>query len=175
MTSDLYAGIYEGTLNIPEPTPLKGSDISMPFFFVPDSIFGLHQNVMKPFAQSEHSSKEQEHYNYRVSRARITIECAFGILTARWRIFERPLAFNLATVEAIIVATILLHNFLITQQLIRGAVAEINNYEDGFCLNDPINLVDEGDNRIFANSERQRRKLMEYFQTLAGLFARPKK
>lgn len=40
------------------------------------------------------------------------IENAFGILTARWRIFKGPISASPETVQLIIEATVCLHNYL---------------------------------------------------------------
>lgn len=166
MASDLYTGIEEESLNIPKPTVLEGSDIFMPYFFVGDSIFALHKNLMKPYAQTEHLTRSQEHFNYRISRARINIECAFGILTTRWRIFERPLGMKVETVELIIMATVLLHNFIITLDLNTGKGAE--GYSDYQHQPDRTDYVDEVDDRACQRSEIQRQKLQEYLISPAG-------
>lgn len=59
MSTDLYKGMYESTLDIPEPSILNGTNISMPYYIVADGIFALHTNLMKPFAESEHLDKKQ--------------------------------------------------------------------------------------------------------------------
>lgn len=45
-----------------------------------------------------------------MSRARGYIECTFGILANKWRIFHRPLDVNIDFVEKIIKACCILHN-----------------------------------------------------------------
>lgn len=164
MNSDLYKDNNEGSLNIPEPKNITGTNIMMPYFFVADSIFALHQNVMKPYTNTDNISKKKMIYNYRISRARINVECAFGILTARWRIFERPLPFNLPTSEKVIMPTLLLHNFVISEELNKGQ----SNYIDCHWADQSPNLVNEADNRIFGNSELQRRALSDYFVSPQG-------
>lgn len=51
-------------------------------------------------------------FNYRLSRARRCVECTFGILSNKWRIFRRPI--NLKHEFAIIItqACVVLHNFV---------------------------------------------------------------
>lgn len=51
-------------------------------------------------------------YNYRVCRCRRVVENAFGILAQRWRVYFRPLTCNIDTVNKIIKATTVLHNYL---------------------------------------------------------------
>ncbi|CAH1972161.1 unnamed protein product [Acanthoscelides obtectus] len=51
-------------------------------------------------------------YNYRLSRARQIVENAFGILVSRFRIFQKPIATNIETVDKIVLAACALHNWL---------------------------------------------------------------
>lgn len=51
-------------------------------------------------------------YNYRISRARVTIENAFGILVSRWRILRNSITCFPENAEKIVLATIALHNFI---------------------------------------------------------------
>lgn len=157
--------MHRGTLNIPEPEELKGTQILMPYFFVADSIFALHPNLMKPYTRSEYLTKNQEKYNYRISRARINIECAFGILVSRWRVFDRPLAVNLLTSEKIIMATMLLHNFIITEDWKEGRSDYIS---ENWTEHNKKQLVVRNDERILNSSESQRKKLMNYFCSAQG-------
>ena len=62
-------------------------------------------------------------YNYCHSRARRVIENVFGILFARWRIYNTFIQAKLENVEKIVLDTIVLHNYL----------REIDNTSD--CLN----------------------------------------
>lgn len=110
--SNLLTSLRNNTLNLPKgTTKLPGSEIQTPCFFVADDAFALTEYMMKPYSKRYLNNKEKI-FNYRLSRARRTIENAFGILAARWRIFRKPIAVNPCTVDSIIISTICLHNFL---------------------------------------------------------------
>ncbi|XP_028516516.1 uncharacterized protein LOC114575585 [Exaiptasia diaphana] len=66
---------------------------------------------MKPYPGKK-LTEQQRIYNYRLSRGRRTIENAFGILSAKWRIFRRPIKANVDLVELIVQSTVCLHNYL---------------------------------------------------------------
>lgn len=111
--SDLGKHINNGTLNIPEAKPLPGEVEPMPFCFVGDEAFPLKLNLMRPFpGRREGLELAVKIFNYRLSRARGTIENTFGILVARWRIFRTPIKTAVENVDGIIQAAVVLHNFL---------------------------------------------------------------
>ncbi|XP_031776865.1 uncharacterized protein LOC103317169 [Nasonia vitripennis] len=101
-------------LHIPAPTQLPSSDRFSPFVFISDEIFGLEKNLMKPYNRKLLRTEREKIFNYRLSRARFTIECAFGILCSKWQLLNNALRFNLITSKYIISACLCLHNFLIT-------------------------------------------------------------
>ena len=76
-----------------------------------DDIFPLKPWLIKPFP-GKRLSEPQKEYNYRLSRARRTIENAFGILASKWRIFRTPIKANVDLVENITKAAVCLHNYL---------------------------------------------------------------
>jgi len=69
---------------------------------------------MRPYARRNLIDNQQRIFNYRLSRARRIIENAFGILVAKWQIFQRSICLKLETAEAIVQATCCLHNFIIS-------------------------------------------------------------
>ncbi|XP_062559309.1 uncharacterized protein LOC134224092 [Armigeres subalbatus] len=102
--------LLHGELNLPDPDALPNAEV-IPYFIVGDAAFPLKQNLMRPYP-GRNLEEIQENFNYRLSRARRTIENAFGILTARWRILLAPLNLQPTSAENIVKATIVLHNFL---------------------------------------------------------------
>ena len=100
----------ENTLNLPELEPIDGMDGNIPYFLLGDEIFPLNIWLQRPYPGP--LDEEKKIFNYRVSRARRTIENAFRILSARWRIFRSPIRADVKTAELIVQAAVCLHNFL---------------------------------------------------------------
>ncbi|KAL1439360.1 hypothetical protein MTO96_010373 [Rhipicephalus appendiculatus] len=73
--------------------------------------YKLRPDFMRPLPGSR-TAPEEVIYNYRLSRARRCVENAFGILVSRWRIYERQINMEPDSVEVIVKATCVLHNFL---------------------------------------------------------------
>ncbi len=111
--SNLGKAITRGQLHIPEDAPLpEASDLGpMPYVMIGDEAFPLQKHLMRPFP-GRGTSKDQQIYNYRLSRARRIVENAFGILAARWRVYHTKKAVRPHWVNSIVKATCVLHNFL---------------------------------------------------------------
>lgn len=116
--SKLNELLLQNRLPIPAPKPLPGLQNSVPYVFIGDEGLPLLNNLIRPYP-GKHLSVEQRVFNYRLSRARRYVECAFGIFANKWRIFHRPLnvQYNFAT--DIIKACCVLHNFVICRDGIR--------------------------------------------------------
>lgn len=104
--------INKKQLNIPDDSLLPGTSVpNLPYVIVGDEAFGLSQHIMRPYAGKNITIKKRV-FNYRLSRARRLIECSFGILSNKWRIFHRPLNVSENFAEDIIKACVILHNFV---------------------------------------------------------------
>ena len=70
-------------------------------------------------------------FDYRLLRARRIIENSFGIATARFRIFRRPINAKISTVKSVTKAVVGLHNFLMkkTTKVIVSIVLQIISTE----------------------------------------------
>jgi len=81
--SEIGQAIKHEALNIPQgQIQLPSSNQSTPYFFIGDQAFPLMKNFMRLYAGRNLEEKKQI-FNYGLSRARRTIENAFGILSAR--------------------------------------------------------------------------------------------
>jgi len=83
---------------------------------------------MKPYP-GNNLTDEQRIFNYRLSRARRTIENAFGILVAKWKILQTRIDAQPKVASKIVLAAVALHNYCL--------------YTGGRdCRNVPENFVD---------------------------------
>lgn len=104
--------LYANQLNIPEPKCLPNTDDSpQPYVFVADEAFGLHKNLLRPYP-GRGLTNTRRIFNYRLSRARRTVECAFGVLSNKWRVLHTPLLVEPDFADDIIKACCILHNFV---------------------------------------------------------------
>ena len=133
------------------------TNVHLPLAFVADEIFALSNNILKPYKRSLQLTYEQKVFNYRLKRARLTIECAFGMLTSKFQILRQSLNFNLSTSKSIVVATVCLHNYIIARNLPRTCNT-VNKYYN--------NNVEFPEQRI--NPVNQRNIISQYCSAAVG-------
>ena len=100
----------------------------VPHVIVADEAFPLTQQIMRPYSRFRISTlpKQKAIFNYRLSRARMVVENAFGILAMRWRLFDRCLALCADNADKIIKACYVLHNFLTPEKDYIEIACELN-------------------------------------------------
>lgn len=108
-SSQFYSLLRSQELALPHAVPLPGTSISMPHVFLADEAYPLLENLLKPYPRRD-CSLEKEYFNRRLSRARRCVECAFGILNAKWRILWKPIETKPSFAESIIKTICVLHN-----------------------------------------------------------------
>lgn len=146
-------------MNIPPPQQsLTGFPETMPFVFVGDEGFGLSENLLRPYAGKMLNVKKRV-FNYRLCRARRNIECSFGILANKWRIFHRPLNVHLSLCEDIVKVCCLLHNFV--------------RERDGFKIEDTLTVeglfdLDASREQPTKKATKLRDKFADYFMSENG-------
>ena len=74
-----------------------------------DSVFPLQAWLMKPYTDATLTA-EQKYFNYRLSRARMVTEGAYGQLKARWRVLLRKCESDTEQIKITTLACIVLHN-----------------------------------------------------------------
>lgn len=111
--SDLGRGMESETLHVPPSAPLPGAPQlgPAPFAMVGDATFPLKTYLMTPYA-AEDLDHGEKLFNYRLSRARLTVERTFGILSARWRVLLQRINLSPENVNTLVIAACILHNFL---------------------------------------------------------------
>lgn len=134
-------------LNLPNPVPLPGRTVPMPFVLVADDAFAMRTNVMKPFPGRSLTASQRIH-NYRLSRARRVVENTFGILSARFRLFRRPIHLDANKTKRLTLACCALHNLLIEKSPSYAASLVDRYDEDGNLIpgewrNNAMPAVDE--------------------------------
>lgn len=111
-SSKLGKTLNKGKLNLPDDAKLPGSDIVTPYVIVGDEAFPLTKNLMRPFPGTQTHDIEKRIFNYRLSRARRLVECAFGILTQTFRFYTRRLKSDPNNATSIILTTCILYNII---------------------------------------------------------------
>lgn len=114
MRSEMGTAIYGRTLKIPIERRLPGRNQNENMFIIGDSGFEMTTFVMRPYPKKVLNNNKKKIFNYRLSRARRTIENAFGILSARWGVLQKSIPLNPDDASTVTLATLVLHNFLLT-------------------------------------------------------------
>ncbi|XP_050792348.1 uncharacterized protein LOC127042885 [Gopherus flavomarginatus] len=83
-------------------------DVEMPIVILGDLAYPLMPWLMKPYTGKLDRSKEW--FNYRLSRCRMTVECAFGRLKGSWHSMYGKLDLGESSIPAVISVCCTLHN-----------------------------------------------------------------
>lgn len=110
--SEFFKKLSNNSLEVPENKPIsRNNPTPAPYFIVGDEAFGQTDKIMRPYAGT-HLNERKINFNTRLSRARRFIECTFGILSNKWRIFHRPMNVNVQLAVGITKACCVLHNYI---------------------------------------------------------------
>ena len=125
-------------------------------------------NLMRPYPKLRVTNNfANKVFNHRLSRGRQTVECNFGILSTRFRVYKRPFECKLETIDKIIKAMTVLHNYL------RTKVVQSNSVEEDYELmttHSESNLVPLQQNRIRGSRQAFliREKFKDCFNSTQG-------
>jgi hypothetical protein len=160
-TSDIYE---LGNNNRLFPTDTKLiSGVQVPFCLLGDPAYPLQTWLMKPYPENQYTTQNQRYFNYRLSRARMVVECAFGRLKGRWRCLLKRNDSHIANMPHIIMCCAILHNICET----RGDIflEQLRNNENDEVVHQNDNNVVENENRgeVLARAQVIRDAFCEYF------------
>ncbi|RVE44383.1 hypothetical protein evm_010953 [Chilo suppressalis] len=145
--------LQDNKLELPNAEVIKNSSTNLPYVFVADDAFPLRTDMLKPFRQADLHSRERKIFNYRLSRARHIVENAFGILASRFRIYHTAINLEPKNIEKIVMATCVLHNYLIKH--VGGSYAPRECFYEENTANGTI--ITEGYNTTDSNMENLHR------------------
>ena len=111
--SELY---YKGETNDLFPQNAKKlmclcKEIAMPIVLLGDAAYPIKTWLLKPYANDRANlTAAQRVFNYRLSRARMTIESTFGRLKGRWRCLQKRLDVYVDFASTVVTACAIMHN-----------------------------------------------------------------
>ena len=124
--SSINQKLRDGT--IPScPRIVVENEDPVPICIIGDPAYPLLPFLMKDFVEGGKDAHEQ-YFGYRLSSARMVIECAFGRLKARFGCLRREMDINIDDLPAVIHTCFILHNFcemnnkIVSQQMVEQAV-----------------------------------------------------
>lgn len=142
--------LYSEQLNLPAPVVLSNTDsFPQPFVVIGDEAFGLHKNLLRPYP-GRGLTQKRKFFNYRLSKARRFVECAFGILANKWRVLHSDILIEPDFANDVIKACCILHNYV--------------RRRDGYNFEDTLsNSLEDIQNENNSGARQQSLDVREYF------------
>lgn len=110
--SDFYKRLITNEIHLPEPAFLPDTNVKAPYVFLGDEAYPLLDFLIR----EQNIPLGQECFNNRLSRARKTVECDFGILYAKWRLISKAIETDVNTADKIIRCVCILHNLVLKRE-----------------------------------------------------------
>ena len=149
MESGVYLHLENNSFDVPPYKPLQGTNVSVPHVLLGDQGYPLKEYLMRPYPTANNNDHEKEILNYRLSRVRRSIECAFGILVSKWRCLKTELQLDPSHIDTVVKCVCLLHNIVIDREGISESVL--------LDINATIQ------NNVYANSDSDRTNFTRRF------------
>lgn len=162
--------LVNGTLDLPDPSPLPGQDTNFPFYFAADDAFPLMCSIMKPYTKRGLTNRKRV-FNGRLSRGRKSVECSFGMMSSKFRILHTTIALDINTVDTIVQAVCVLHNFIKKEEGVFSRPRGKPGNDDDIIVEDEEDLCDprlSNQTRAANAAIATRQKLCDFFFTVDG-------
>ncbi|XP_077299877.1 uncharacterized protein LOC143922195 [Arctopsyche grandis] len=111
-STNFNKNLMDRTLNLPDPTTLIGREKLVPYVFLGNSAFTRIPNLLKPYFGAQEKGSPKSVFNYRLSRVQRVSENVFGIISAKFGVFQKTLLLEHEKIKKIVCACIYLHNYL---------------------------------------------------------------
>ena len=105
------SSFLSGSLRIPVSRKIPNTVTKIQFFLVEDETLPLKLNLMRPYPRKDLDYSKRV-YNYRISRARRTVDYAFGMLTKKFGVLQTSMETSAEVSEAFVKSFCVLHNFI---------------------------------------------------------------
>ena len=156
-----------GDLNVPSMGNIPGTSINMPLYFVGDEAFPLKPNLMRAFPRRQLDFAKII-CNGKLSSTRRTIECAFGILTKKFGIFQKAFETNVEVTESTIKSACVVYSYIRKTQ-----TTEIKRREEEILEQEQQNVAASVEHatcfgRPSAEALQVRENLKDYFVSVLG-------
>ncbi|PNF30408.1 hypothetical protein B7P43_G12870, partial [Cryptotermes secundus] len=158
--SAIHQNIRNGSLPLPNDKQLPNFEQNSPFVFIGDETFPLRTYLLRPYPRRRvQNSEAASYFNYRLSRARMTVECAFGINSAKFRMLLKSIETSVENAVHIVKAICILHNAIIDMEEDPSIDVSKDNVTEG---NNNLQLS-RVNNRPSRAAENVRSIFCEYF------------
>ncbi|CAH1973541.1 unnamed protein product [Acanthoscelides obtectus] len=158
--SRLSKRLENGSLNATSERQLPGTNVFLSHALIADEAYPLKTYLRRPYPERS-LGPEEEYYNRRLSLARQVVECAFGIMTSKWRLLTKRIKVHLQKADIIIQCICLLHNIVIDRE---GIPLNIEPTPNGFQQNAAIRARNRGENHAVRRAYAIREQFKSFFQ-----------
>lgn len=166
--SNIFTYLEAGTFPLPPPRQFLNSNITLPYVLLGDQGYPLKEYLMRPYPTDMRMCPQKEIFNYRLSRARRCVECAFGILVSKWRCLKTELQVDPHHADKIVKTACLLHNIIIDKEGLDEAVFTESSINHQIVFNGNMNL--RRYNRARQQAYDIRDKFKQYFNGPGAVF-----